>query len=57
MELTRVAAIKMYLEQDGPGSILGRKVENREMMTLSKDERKELGDLALTALGATLKEV
>ena len=57
MEMTRVVAIKTYLEQDGPGSIKGRKVENREIMSLTKEDRIELGDACLKALGATLKEV
>lgn len=54
--MTRVAAIKKYLEQDGPGDIKGRKVENRELMTMPKEDRMELGDMCLAALGETLTE-
>lgn len=49
MEMTRIEAIKTFFD------VPGKPVSNRECMELSKEEREELGDAALKALGAILK--
>lgn len=54
--MTRVQAIKKFFEAAGPGSIQGRKVENREIMLLTKEERQEIGDACLAALGEEYSE-
>ena len=47
--MSRVEAIKRFFEADG-----GRKIENREVLDLSKEAREELGQMCATALGAEL---
>ena len=50
VKMTRVHAIKVFFGSD-------RAVQNSEIMGLKPDDRLELGDLALAALGAELQEV
>jgi len=54
--MTRVRAIKTFFEQDGPGDIKGQKVENKELITMPINDRVELGNACLEALGETLTE-
>jgi hypothetical protein len=48
-KLSRVQAIKTFFESDG-----GRKMENREIMSLSGEEREEIGNLCGKALGVEI---
>lgn len=49
-EFTNIEAIKAFFADSA------RKLENREIMQLTKEDRAELGALAATALGGRIKE-
>lgn len=49
--MSRVAAIRAFFNMDTT-----RPIEPREIMTLKPEERLEIGDMCLAALGATLLE-
>jgi len=59
VEYTRVQAIKKFFEEyttlDSGTVLRGTPLPNTDVMRLSADERLELGDMCLVALGATLK--
>jgi len=50
VQMTRVHAIKVFFGSERPA-------QNGEIMALTPVARRELGDLALSALGADLQEV
>lgn len=55
--MTGINAIKTFFERaDKIAPEGGRKVENRELMNLDKESRRELGELACAALGETYEE-
>lgn len=49
--MTRVAAIRAFFNMDTT-----RPIEPREIMTLKPEERVEIGDMCLKALGVSLLE-
>lgn len=49
--MTRVQAIKTFFEANG-----GRKLENREILSLPAAERTEVGQMCADAMGVTIDE-